>query len=795
MTGDTHERQVLAPREAHVLPDRNQPNVFISYSRDDLDFADQLVAALSLHNFATTIDRHGIAGGEDWKGRLAGLIRDADSIVFVLSPSSAASEICAWEVAEAARLGKRILPVLCRPLENASVPHHLSSLNYIFFYLDSRLPGSGFGTGLSRLVTALNTDLDWQREHTRLLQRAIEWDVGNRPVNRLLSGADIKEAKAWIARKPREAAEPTTLHYDFIRASEEAETRRQNEERRQLEEMATAQAERAKALTEKELAQNRAAEQTQRVARRTFAGLVTALSLACVASIAGWMAHVRALEVEKQKVNLTEANRRLSAEIKLRIAPFGNVAYSLSEQWYKLATTNASSIAFIESEESGKWLSVGTGFIIKGKELYEPWGEANLLVTAKHVLPNSQAIANSRIYFPAVGSNQEFRLGELIWTVPSRNDIDVTIVQLSGDLPLGVLPVYKVSSVDISHWGIVKFVARYNAIERSTLDNPLPLIILGGSINNYSFNEPLDINNAHLVLTLSLANALGRTPGVFQTDRIVFTDSTTDGASGSPVFDANDGRLIAIVQVGSGRSRDTAGGLSYSGGIAINALKRAIKRTSEDPVAFARLLLEAGEDKGAQKLFDLALARDPAAGVRVMAARSAARNGETALAYVEQGAKLLKDGRDSDAKAQFEKARDLDMFSSTRADILNHIAWYWLEAGKAAEGLADADSALSLARGIDILDTHGEILFALGRTDEALKDLDEAISRGLNFAGALYIRGRCYEIMGKTDEAIADYRQAARNAAADQEGNLVLAQAQERIKALELLPAKNASSK
>jgi hypothetical protein len=64
-------------------------NVFISYSRDDLNSADQLDDALQLTGFATTIDRHGIPGGEEWRARLAGLIRDADTVVFVLSPTSA----------------------------------------------------------------------------------------------------------------------------------------------------------------------------------------------------------------------------------------------------------------------------------------------------------------------------------------------------------------------------------------------------------------------------------------------------------------------------------------------------------------------------------------------------------------------------------------------------------------------------------------------------------------------------------------------------------------------------------
>ncbi len=103
-------------------------------------------------------------------------------MVFVLSPSSACSEICDWEVEEATGLNKRILPVNCRPLEGVSPPARLRELNYIFFYEEPKVPGSGFGNGLANLVTALNTDFDWLREHTRYLQRAIQWTwVGDQP--------------------------------------------------------------------------------------------------------------------------------------------------------------------------------------------------------------------------------------------------------------------------------------------------------------------------------------------------------------------------------------------------------------------------------------------------------------------------------------------------------------------------------------------------------------------------------------------------------------------------------------
>jgi TIR domain len=157
--------------------DRGKLHVFISYSRDDLNFADQLDAALSSYGFECLIDRHGISGGEDWKRRLGNLISEADTVVFVLSPSSARSPICDWDVEEAAGLNKRILPVICRPQEGATPPPRLRELNYVFFYEEPKIPGSGFGTGLANLVTALNTDFEWLRERTRYLQRAIEWDL------------------------------------------------------------------------------------------------------------------------------------------------------------------------------------------------------------------------------------------------------------------------------------------------------------------------------------------------------------------------------------------------------------------------------------------------------------------------------------------------------------------------------------------------------------------------------------------------------------------------------------------
>ena len=325
------------PREARHLA------IFLSYSRDDLDFADQLDAALQSHKYDVAIDRHGISGGEDWKSRLGGLIRDADTVVFVLSSSSARSEICKWEVEEASRLGKRIIPVVCGPLDGAGVPPQVSALNYIFFYPEPRSPGSGFGTGLARLVLALNTDLDWLREHTRLLQRASEWSAAGRSQSRLLFGDSIAEAKAWVARRPKDGPEPTALHYEFIRASEETEARRQDTERQQLEQMAAVQADRAKALAEREEAQKREAEQTRRLVRRTLVAMAVVILFALAAGVAGIIAFRKQQEASAERDRARHALARVFAERSWSSLSSGNrdLAIRYALVGWRVAPSNA----------------------------------------------------------------------------------------------------------------------------------------------------------------------------------------------------------------------------------------------------------------------------------------------------------------------------------------------------------------------------------------------------------------------------------------------------------------------
>ena len=127
--------------------------------------------------------------------------------------------------------------MVCRAVEEADTPDRLKQLNYIFF----SGKGASFATGLAALAQALNTDLDWIREYTRLADLADAWDDRGRPVNRLLTGTDIADARAWLGKQPSGAPEPGQLQRDFIAESDRAEAHRVSEENQRLQAMARVQ--------------------------------------------------------------------------------------------------------------------------------------------------------------------------------------------------------------------------------------------------------------------------------------------------------------------------------------------------------------------------------------------------------------------------------------------------------------------------------------------------------------------------------------------------------------------------
>jgi len=208
------------PQDDDLGPDNAR--VFLSYSRKDRERAQSIADVLRERHFGVYKDTDDILPTEEWKGRLEQLIAEADTIVFLLSPNSVASEVCAWEVEYASDLNKRIAPIVIDDVEAAEIPPLLARLNFIFATERDR-----FQDAVDSLVSALNSDIDWIREHTRLAGLARRWRDNARSGRLLLRGQDIADAEQWRDSRPKEAPEVLSLHADFIAASRAASARRQ----------------------------------------------------------------------------------------------------------------------------------------------------------------------------------------------------------------------------------------------------------------------------------------------------------------------------------------------------------------------------------------------------------------------------------------------------------------------------------------------------------------------------------------------------------------------------------------
>src|SRR5262249_14571763 len=147
----------------------------------DLVFADRLEVSLKTRGFEPLIDRTDIYAFEDWWKRIEALIARADTVVFVLSPDSAASDVARKAVAFAASLNKRFAPILFRPVSNDAVPEAVAKLNFVFFDDEAR-----FETSADRLAEALGTDIAWIRQHTAFGEQARHWALAKRPRGLLL---------------------------------------------------------------------------------------------------------------------------------------------------------------------------------------------------------------------------------------------------------------------------------------------------------------------------------------------------------------------------------------------------------------------------------------------------------------------------------------------------------------------------------------------------------------------------------------------------------------------------------
>jgi hypothetical protein len=102
--------------------------VFISYSRKDLDFVQQLAADLKNAGFEVWYDVAGIRGGSKWRTEIEKGLSSSQFALVVLSPDSTASEWVEREFLFASDLNLKIIPLYYR---ECKLPLNYLDMNYI----------------------------------------------------------------------------------------------------------------------------------------------------------------------------------------------------------------------------------------------------------------------------------------------------------------------------------------------------------------------------------------------------------------------------------------------------------------------------------------------------------------------------------------------------------------------------------------------------------------------------------------------------------------------------------------
>ena len=212
-----------------ATPSQQHASMMISYSRKDKVFVQQLHASLlesGIPEENIWIDWEDIPPAADWMDEITRAIGGADTFVFVISPESLDSKVCGDEVRVASENNKKIIPILHRePTKNNTLQDDISRTNWVYMR-----ENDDYDAALPILMEAINTDLEWVREHTRILERAIEWNQEGQDKSFLLRGSDLDGAETWQAQATeKKEPQPTHLQAVYIQDSrEDAKRRRRN---------------------------------------------------------------------------------------------------------------------------------------------------------------------------------------------------------------------------------------------------------------------------------------------------------------------------------------------------------------------------------------------------------------------------------------------------------------------------------------------------------------------------------------------------------------------------------------
>ncbi len=196
--------------------------VFISYSRKNKDFVKTLADAFEQVEKTVWIDWEGIPHGSEWWAEIEAGIENSNNFIFVISPDSLTSKVCAEELAHAVKHNKRLIPILYQEVGHTEILPALAKIDWIFFR-----EVDDFKHAFVELLKTIDTDLESVKIHTRLTRRAIEWQQNKYDASYLLRGNDLRSAQQWLTHINPKSPKPTSLQTQYIVKSAQTESKNQ----------------------------------------------------------------------------------------------------------------------------------------------------------------------------------------------------------------------------------------------------------------------------------------------------------------------------------------------------------------------------------------------------------------------------------------------------------------------------------------------------------------------------------------------------------------------------------------
>ncbi|MDW7693904.1 TIR domain-containing protein [Flammeovirgaceae bacterium SG7u.111] len=195
--------------------------VFISHSTENKALTDRLSKSLMRHSYTLWINRLSIQAGTEFKMEIEHGIEDADNFVFLISPSSLASEYCQFELAHALKLNKRIITLLVEETPNKDIPEVLRGIQYIDCRSEIAADEDGYQDAIDKLIYRLDEDYFYYQQHKIFLSQALKWERHGKSMSLLLHGHNLDLAKSWLSEGGnRTKDKPTELHRRFITESQ-----------------------------------------------------------------------------------------------------------------------------------------------------------------------------------------------------------------------------------------------------------------------------------------------------------------------------------------------------------------------------------------------------------------------------------------------------------------------------------------------------------------------------------------------------------------------------------------------